>query len=63
MENNLTIIIPVYNEEESLKIFLPQVIEFCKTKSFQLVVVNDGSTDNSKNIISALFKEHALLSY
>jgi glycosyltransferase involved in cell wall biosynthesis len=61
MENNLTIIIPAYNEEESLKRFLPQLIEFCKTNSFYLVVVNDGSTDNSKNIISAIFKEYSFV--
>jgi len=61
MENNLTIIIPVYNEEESLKIFLPHVIKFCKTKSFQLVVINDGSTDNSKNVISEIFKEYSFV--
>jgi glycosyltransferase involved in cell wall biosynthesis len=59
MENSLTIIIPAYNEEESLKIFLPQLLEFCKTKSFQLVVVNDASTDNSKNIILELFNEYS----
>jgi len=58
MEKNLTIIIPAYNEEESLKIFLPQLIDFCKTKSFQLVVINDCSTDNSKKIISEIFKEY-----
>jgi len=51
--NNLTIIIPVYNEEESLKIFFPS-IEFCKIKSFQLVVVNDGSTDNLKYYLSIM---------
>ncbi len=61
MENNLTIINPAYNEEESLKIFLPQLIEFCKTRSFQLVVVNDGSTDNSKNIISEISKKYSFV--
>jgi len=61
MENNLTIIIPAYNEEESLKIFLPQLIEFCETKSFHLIVVNDGSTDNSKNIITEIFKEYSFV--
>jgi len=44
-----------------LKIFLPHVIKFCKTKSFQLVVVNDGSTDNSKNVISEIFKEYSFV--
>ena len=61
MENNLTIIIPAYNEEESLKIFLPELIKFCETKSFQLIVVNDGSEDNSKSIITEIIKEYGFV--
>jgi len=61
MENSLTIIIPAYNEEESLKIFLPELIKFCEAKSFQLIVVNDGSGDNSKNIITEIIKEYGFV--
>jgi len=58
MENDLTIVIPAYNEEESLKLCLPQLIEFCKTNKFYLAIVNDGSNDDTKNIISEMFKGH-----
>ena len=61
MENSLTIIIPAYNEEESLKIFLPELIKFCEAKSFQLIVVNDGSEDNSKSIITEIIKEYGFV--
>lgn len=61
MENSLTIIIPAYNEEESLKIFLPELIKFCEAKSFQLIVVNDGSGDNSKSIITEIIKEYGFV--
>jgi len=50
----LTIVIPVYNEQESLDMFLPEVIEHCKSEGYHLVIVNDGSKDNSLNILNSL---------
>ncbi|MFA6923452.1 MAG: glycosyltransferase family 2 protein [Bacteroidales bacterium] len=51
MENTLTIIMPAYNEEESLKSFIPEVIDNCKKNSYKLIIVNDGSKDNTKEIL------------
>lgn len=52
MDNSeLTIVIPVYNEEESLKWFLPEVISFCKKNHFDLMTVDDASTDASLSIL------------
>ena len=48
---SLSVVIPVYNEEKTiLEILgkLDQLKKFCK---LEVIVVNDGSTDNSKNII------------
>ena len=48
---NLSIIIPIYNEERTLLEVLNRINllkEFC---NLEIIVVNDGSTDNSKNII------------
>jgi len=53
MENSLTVIIPAFNEEKSLKLFLPEVIQYCKENDFKLIIVNDGSTDQSKEIINS----------
>lgn len=55
--NLLTIIIPVYNEEKSLSSFLPEVISFCKEHSFNLIVVNDGSKDNTSAIINQYIQQ------
>lgn len=49
----MTIIIPAFNEEKSLGVFLPEVIAFCKENSFRLIVVNDGSKDNTLNVMKA----------
>lgn len=49
MENLVSIIVPFYNTEK----FLPQCIESILNqtyKYFELILVNDGSTDASKNI-------------
>ena len=52
MTESLTIVIPSYNEEASLKSFLPKVIEFCSFENYNLIVVNDGSLDNTNEILS-----------
>lgn len=47
----LSIVIPAYNEEQSLATFLPDVITFCKRNEFELIVVNDGSKDKTAEVL------------
>jgi glycosyltransferase involved in cell wall biosynthesis len=47
----LSVVIPIYNEEEALPLLLPSLVDFCQNKNWCLVLVNDGSTDNSKAIL------------
>lgn len=49
----LTVIVPVYNEEESLPRVFSKLSEFINlsTKSVNILFVNDGSTDNSLQLI------------
>lgn len=49
--DDLTIIIPAYNEEESLKSLLPELLAFVKQQEYQLIVVNDGSTDGTLAVL------------
>jgi len=59
MEENtprLTIIIPAYNEAESLAIFLPKAIAHCQAQNYHLIVTNDGSSDNTRQIITNFFQ-------
>jgi glycosyltransferase involved in cell wall biosynthesis len=53
MENLLTIVVPAYNEGDSLISYLNELIEFCAENSFLLVIVNDGSKDNTKEILDS----------
>jgi glycosyltransferase involved in cell wall biosynthesis len=53
-EPKLTVVIPVYNEGETLPAFAPALIEFCRLKGWGLIFVNDGSHDNTKQILDQL---------
>jgi dolichol-phosphate mannosyltransferase len=45
-----TIIIPVYNEEESIKIVLQEIKDL--NMNYNVLIINDNSTDNTPNILS-----------
>jgi glycosyltransferase involved in cell wall biosynthesis len=50
--NSLTIIVPVYNEADSLPDFLPELFALCQEKQWHLILVDDGSSDDSVQIIT-----------
>lgn len=49
--NDLTIVIPAYNEEQALSFFLPELLQYCRTTGCKLIIVNDGSKDGSKDML------------
>ena len=52
---DLSVIIPVYNEEESILELYQQIVNSINNKlTYELIFINDGSTDNSFNIINKL---------
>lgn len=61
-KSGLTIIIPIYNEEDAIPSVLPEYIDFCHKQGWNLVLVNDGSQDASLNLISALTKDYGFVS-
>lgn len=50
--SNLTIVIPAYNEEEALNKALPGILAYCETKNWKIIIVNDGSIDQTKQVVS-----------
>lgn len=65
MKEGLTIIIPVFNEEDNLERVQKEMsdfIEIAKVDS-QVLFVNDGSKDQSQKIIEKICKEHKNFNY
>ncbi len=57
MKKTIDVIIPVYNEEENIKSIFTNIhiqIKELRSYKWQYVFVNDGSTDNSLNILKDL---------
>ena len=51
---NLSIVIPVFNEEKTILELLNRVNILKDLCNLEIVVINDGSTDNTKDIIENL---------
>lgn len=49
--NDLTIIIPAYNEEDSLRVLLPELLGFIQQHGLKLIIVNDGSKDGTLGVL------------
>lgn len=50
MDNTVSVVIPIYNEKENLAKCLSALFE-TKDKDFEVVIVNDGSTDNPHQLL------------
>jgi len=61
----LSIIIPVYNEEDSIKATIDElesyVNQYIGGSGWELIVINDGSTDNTLKVINSIKQEKAFL--
>jgi glycosyltransferase involved in cell wall biosynthesis len=50
--DNISIVIPAYNEEAALIEFLPAWLEHCDHHNWRLIVVDDGSSDRTPEILN-----------
>jgi glycosyltransferase involved in cell wall biosynthesis len=62
----LSIIIPVYNEVNTISALVQLVLEACerlpeKVTDFEIVIVEDGSSDGTQNILKETFSTHPKL--
>lgn len=55
--NKISIIVPVYNAESTILTTLKSLAAQQKS-IYEIIIVNDGSTDNSLSIIEKYFKKH-----
>ena len=52
-ENLLTVIVPAYNEAASLPLLLPELVAYCDERRWKIIVVNDGSMDDTRDLLNA----------
>ena len=57
---SVTIIIPVYNEEKTIISILKDIQRLSISKQFEIIIINDGSTDQTKNLLenNSSFYDH-----
>ncbi|MEP0841946.1 MAG: glycosyltransferase family 2 protein [Phycisphaerae bacterium] len=61
MSLSLSIIIPAYNEQARIGASLAEVLRFAQARpgGAEVIVVDDGSTDGTADLVSAFIAEHA----
>ena len=52
----ISFVIPVYNEKDSLEELYNEIIAGVGSKTYEIIFIDDGSTDGSVNIIEQLAK-------
>lgn len=60
---SLSIFFPCYNEEKNIPIFVEEAFRVLPTvaRKFEVIIINDGSRDNTLKITKKLQKQHAEL--
>ena len=53
----LSIVIPVFNEINSINKLFEQITSYFNKKNIEIIVVDDGSTDGSSNLLDELKKK------
>jgi glycosyltransferase involved in cell wall biosynthesis len=61
----LSIVIPLYNEEQSLDTLLQEIAQHCRGLSYEVVLVDDGSSDRTADLLQRAAEQdphlHALI--
>lgn len=58
-----SIVVPAYNEQSRISEFLKDLIKFNKTGRGEIVVVNDGSTDRTLDVLKGFERNINIVSY
>lgn len=63
MEDTLSVIIPAYNEERSMRRILEKVCAVNLPLKKEIIIIDDGSTDRTGKICTDFTPPHRILLY
>lgn len=57
---DISVVVPVYNEEENLPVLIPQIAEVLRSlkKTYEMIFVDDGSKDRSRQILKEVAEQY-----
>jgi len=57
---DISVVVPVYNEEENLPVLIPEIADVLKPlgKTFEMIFVDDGSKDRSRQLLKKMAPEY-----
>ena len=58
----VSVILPVYQGEKTVRMAVKSIIKQTY-KNIEIIIVNDGSTDGTEEIISKMMKKYSLIKY
>lgn len=59
----LSVIIPVFNEDRTLATVIEKVLSSTDLMDIELIIVDDGSTDESRSVITEIAQKHSNIRY
>ncbi|MCL1931521.1 MAG: glycosyltransferase family 2 protein [Treponema sp.] len=65
MTAHLSLVVPCYNEENTIPVFYQEAIKICASinEQFEIIFVDDGSTDHTLSVMRHLAKQDAHVHY
>ena len=54
---DLSIIVPLYNEENTLEVLFAKIQESLKQINYQIIFINDGSSDSSSKVLKKIYNK------
>jgi dolichol-phosphate mannosyltransferase len=57
---DISVVVPVYNEEENLPVLIPQIAEVLRPlgKTYEMIFVDDGSKDHSRRLLKEMVPQY-----